>query len=83
MKKLNPGTAGWISVAAVVIAADVLDARTMSEVFRETARHPVGGPVMLIGWAILTAHLFGTLPQKYDPIHNAAEFVRRERNLSV
>ena len=69
MKRLSPGAAGWVSVAAVVIAAELLDERTMSEAFRMASRHPVGRPVLFSAWAILTAHLFGLIPPRYDPIH--------------
>jgi hypothetical protein len=69
VKRLSPGAAGWVSVGAVVIAAELLDERTMSEAFRAASRHPVGGPVMVTAWVILTGHLFGAIPQKYDPIH--------------
>ena len=69
MKRLSPGAAGWVSVAAVVIAAELLDERTMSEAFRMASRHPVGRPVLFSAWAILTAHLFGVIPPHCDPIN--------------
>lgn len=72
MKRLSPGAAGWVSVAAVVVAAELIDTRTMSEAFRAASRHPVAGPVVLVTWAVLTGHLFGTIPPRYDPIHLAA-----------
>lgn len=72
MKRLSPGAAGWVSVGAVVIAAELIDARTMSEAFSAASRHPVGGPVLIASWAILTAHLFGVIPDRYDPVHNLA-----------
>jgi hypothetical protein len=68
MKRLSPGAAGWVSVGAVVLAAELLDERTMSEAFLAASRHPVGGPVMFTAWAVLTAHLFGVIPVHYDPI---------------
>lgn len=69
MRRLTPGAAGWVAVGAVVIAAELMDTRTMSEAFGEAARHPVYGPVIFTAWAILTAHLFGAIPARYDPIH--------------
>lgn len=69
MRRLSPGAAGWVSVAAVVIAAELLDERTMSDAFTAASRHPVGRPVILTAWAVLTAHLFGVLPPERDPIH--------------
>jgi hypothetical protein len=69
MKRLSPGAAGWIAVGVVVLAAELLDERTMSDAFLAAARHPVGRPVMFSAWAVLTAHLFGVIPQHYDPIN--------------
>lgn len=69
MKRLSPGAAGWVGVGAVVVVAELLDEKTMSEAFRAAAKHPAGRPVMLAAWAVLTAHLFGILPPHRDPIH--------------
>jgi hypothetical protein len=69
MRRLSPGAAGWISVGAVVVLAELLDERTMSEAFEAASRHPVGRPVLFSAWAVLTAHLFGLIPDHYDPIH--------------
>jgi hypothetical protein len=69
MKRMSPGSTGWVAVGVAVITAELLDKRTMSEAFQEAVRHPVYGPVIFTSWAILTAHLFGAIPQRYDPIH--------------
>jgi hypothetical protein len=69
MKRLSPGATGWVAVGTVVVIAELLDERTMSEAFRAASRHPVGKPVIFTAWGILTAHLFGVLPPEYDPIH--------------
>lgn len=69
MKRLSPGATGWVAVGAVVVAAELLDEKTMSDAFLTASRHPVGGPVMLTAWAILTAHLFGFIPRDYDPVY--------------
>lgn len=68
MKRLSPGAAGWVAVSAVVVAAELLDEKTMSEAFHTASRHPAYGPVVISAWGILTAHLFGFIPAKYDPI---------------
>lgn len=65
----SPGTAGWIAVGVAVAVAEIADSRTMSAAFREAMEDPIAGPVICICYGILTAHLFGMLPQKYDPIH--------------
>lgn len=64
----KPGTTGWIATTAVIIAAELLDEKTMSTGFRNYSRDPVGRYVMLPAWAYLTAHLFGVIPVKYDPL---------------
>lgn len=69
MKRLSPGAAGWVAVGAAVIAAELLDERTMSEAFRAAMTNPVYRPVIIGAWGVLTAHLFGAIPQRYDPIH--------------
>jgi hypothetical protein len=67
----HPGY-GWLAVAGVVIAADATGNRTLSELFRTSARHPVAGPFVVVGWGTLTAHLFGLIPPQYDPVHQLA-----------
>jgi hypothetical protein len=79
MKKLSPGTAGWLSVGAVVVAAELLDTKTMSEAFREASRHPVAGPVVVTTWVVLSAHLLGILPPKYDPFRRVTSHMSRSR----
>ena len=68
MKRLSPGAAGWVSVGVVVVMAELLDERTLSEAFEAASKHPVGKPVLFSAWAILTAHLFGIIPDHYDPL---------------
>lgn len=70
---------GWIAVGTAVIAADLLDEKTMSHAFRMASRHPVGGPVILIAWGVLTAHLFGIIPPHRDPLNVPWEKMRNRR----
>jgi hypothetical protein len=79
MKRLSPGAAGWVSVGAVVIAAEIIDARTMSEAFLAGSRHPVAGPVIIASWGILTAHLFGVIPRQYDPFYRLTSSLLSKR----
>lgn len=69
MKRLSPGATGWVAVGAVVVAAELLDEKTMSDAFLAASHHPVGRPVMYAAWGILTAHLFGFIPRDYDPVY--------------
>jgi hypothetical protein len=60
---------GWIALAIIVAAADVTGSRTMSDAFRTASRSKIGRPVIIAGWAVLTAHLFGLVPPERDPIN--------------
>lgn len=80
LKRPPSGTPGWIVVAVAIVAADLADERTMSDVFREAAKRPVAGPCLLVFWTALTAHLFGWIPLKYDPIHQLFMRAGRGRN---
>ena len=60
---------GWLALGLLVVAADVTGSRTMSDAFRTASRSSVGRPVMIAGWGILTAHLFGLIPPGIDPIN--------------
>lgn len=68
---VKPGARGWLLVAWVVITCDLLEQPTLSEAFRDFSRTPAGRPVSIAGWALLTAHLFGLIPRRYDPVHLA------------
>jgi hypothetical protein len=80
---LSPGATGWLAVGAVVVAAELLDSRTMSEAFREASKHPVAGPAVIATWAVLTAHLLGYIPAKYDPFTNAPRILGSWRRANV
>jgi hypothetical protein len=62
VNRRHPGVDGWLAVAAVVLAAEALDEKTMSSAFKSL---PL--PVRLTCWGIATAHLFGLLPEQADP----------------
>jgi hypothetical protein len=68
----SPGTAGWIAVGIAIAIAEVTDSRTMSAAFRDAVEHPVAGPAICITYGIFTAHLFGLIPPRYDPLHQLA-----------
>lgn len=77
--KLKPGAAGWIATGLVILTAELMDERTMSEAFCEFSKDPRGKYVVLPLWAVLTAHLFGVIPLKYDPIHNMWVYVKGQK----
>lgn len=58
----EPGLVGWVAVTVVVVAADVIaartDRRTMSAWVAAAERHPVASPVVVgtavgLGWHLL------------------------------
>jgi hypothetical protein len=68
--------AGWLGVLAVVIIADCIGERTMSDLHQSAAHHPVGRPVLIGSWSVLLAHLFGLIPREYDPIDQGFNWCR-------
>lgn len=72
IKRLAPGVAGWVGIGAVVVAAELLDKRTMSAAFRAGRARPVIGPAITMSYVLVTAHLFGLIPGRWDPLHQFA-----------
>jgi hypothetical protein len=76
------GLTGWGLVGAAVVLWDVTapEGELLTDRFRAGCRHP--GRLVLVGagWAVLTAHLFGVLPERWDPIRvpRPARRTRRE-----
>lgn len=72
------GSAGWVLLAAGIFAWNVTaaDEQMLSEAFRRCKRDPVACAVVVTVWSVLTAHLFGVLPPRADPLH--AVFVLRD-----
>lgn len=68
---------GWLAVGAVVGAHELLcdDGHTLSEgVDSALEKHPVA-TTLAIGTVAL--HLLNVLPEKFDPIHQASEWLKR------
>lgn len=65
------GNFGWALVVAVVLAWDMTaeEEELLTRAFRRAYGTPHGKVAILTVWALLTAHLFGVLPQKADPFH--------------
>lgn len=76
-KEYVPAKTAWMVLGAGVLAHDVFckQGETLSEgVDRALESHKV----LALGAIALTAlHLANVIPPKYDPIHQAAEFVKR------
>ena len=68
---------GWLAVGAVVGAHELAcaDGHTLSEgVDSALEKHPVA-TTLAIGTVAL--HLLNVLPEKFDPIHQASEWLKR------
>jgi hypothetical protein len=78
---VKPGDRGWLVAGVVILAADLIDERTLSESFRDFSRTRYGRVMTVTGWSLLTAHLFGVIPEKYDPFY--AVFKRAPRRHRV
>jgi len=68
-KRIPPGWNGWIAVGTAVVIAELVDDRTMSEAFHYASRNRYAGPLMAVSWGVLSAHLFGVIPARFDPLH--------------
>jgi hypothetical protein len=66
---LHTGAVGWAALAAGVLVWDFLATETLSSAFHRASRGR-GGPVVVAGWVVLTAHLLGILPE-LDPLERA------------
>ncbi len=61
------GTLGWAALVAYVWCWDRYGPETLSAAFRRTTSHSVGHPLVIATWTTVTAHLFGLIPEPYDP----------------
>ena len=79
------GSAAWLVLAAAIVAWDLAaaDEQTLSETFRRCEDAPAARAVVVAAWAVLTAHLFGVMPRRADPLHviTVARGARRYRAL--
>lgn len=80
---VKPGARGWLATALVILAADIVDERTLSESFLEFSKTPTGRVVSYTGWFFLTAHLFGAIPKHRDPLYLAFKHVPRRRRVVI
>lgn len=72
MKRLKSGSMGWIAITLLVFGWDYGIAirgkgETLSSAFGRGANHPVVKYPLVLGWFVITAHLFQKLPVEVDP----------------
>lgn len=80
---VKPGMRGWLATGLVILAVELLDETTLSASFRDFSRTPNGLAVTCAGWSLLTAHLFGVIPDKYDPIVQVFSHMPKRRRVVV
>lgn len=71
----HSGRYGWYLLALFVLLWDICAPETLSAAFLRRRAHPA----VIIGWAALTAHLYGFLPRKVDPIIRFGDFLQGVR----
>lgn len=71
------GTAGWALLGTGILAWDLVAPETLSDAFGRAGATRSGLVVTIVGWAVLTAHLFDLLPSRLDPLHLLCEAARR------
>ena len=78
------GLTGWglIGVAVAVWDLTAPEGELLTDRFRRARRHPVGLALVLAGWAVLTGHLFGVLPERWDPIRLPGPARRARRGVA-
>jgi hypothetical protein len=68
------GERAWFALVAGVVAYDAYAFRykhaTMSKAFYELSRNWRGKVLLSVVWAVLTAHLFRMLPERFDPLRS-------------
>ena len=66
------GTIGWAFLSAYVVAWDLVALfsghETLTSAFWRGTHHPVSRLPVTVVWLVTTAHLFGVLPARMDPI---------------
>ena len=81
MERPKPSSIAWGTLAAGVIAYDVLcpKGETLSEAVDSALEHPIKRIAALGGIAITACHLANLLPQQIDPFHQALRLLPREK----
>lgn len=75
----------WVVLAAFIGAYDLYLIRsgspTLSEAFHRAVRHPVKRWPTVAAWSTVSLHLFGILPERWDPLHRAAAALTPSRRV--
>lgn len=82
MEKLTPlelrsraATAGWVGILAVAGVYDYYAPETLSHGFKRALKaHPI---TTTVAYGFMTAHLFGLIPEKIDPLTQGLNLIKR------
>lgn len=77
--KIRAGTVGWVGLTAYVAVWDAYAPETLSGAFGRAVLHPKARWPVVALWGLTTAHLFGVLPRRYDPIARVGYALRNAR----
>jgi hypothetical protein len=82
MNLVKRGVVGWAGLALFVGAWDYASCRnggqTLSSAFLRASRHPIRRWPLLAAALYLNAHLWGLLPERFDPLAAIAAHFRGE-----
>ena len=74
------GTAGWIALAGVVGAWDVLADETLTNAYKRGREHLVGRVAVRMAALYTLAHLEDLIPEPYDIFDNLANYLGNKKN---
>ena len=73
------GALGWLGLATYVTFWDYHVEDTLSTAFRRSLHRPVRRWIVVFAWVLTTLHLFGGLPERYDPFARVGASRQRRR----
>lgn len=75
MEREHLGTVGWIGLSAYVLAWDILAPETLSGAVDRALEHKTAKYVAWAVGGVVTAHLFNLIPEEYDLLQQASDFI--------
>ena len=67
---VRSGGAGWGLIALGILLWDLTQEDQLSDAWKRAHRRgPIAAIALGTSWAIVTAHLYGVLPSRFDPLH--------------
>jgi hypothetical protein len=67
---IRSGGAGWGIIALGILLWDLTQEDQLSDAWKRAHRRGLVEAIALgTSWAVITAHLYGVLPSRFDPLH--------------